>query len=363
MSASRLSTLAAGLLVLGADASYAHKTSKGYSVAPLSSESTLATTLTSYCTNTTISTVIKTSTKSTTSHVNVTVPIYSTVPTTKKTTIPITITETPTCTTTTPPPIITHNSCDQSCSITSPSVYMLIPTIYGTNTVDGAIVQPTATSTIWAFDLSEVSTIVGGTETKQLSLSDLGTDCPQSAEQSAIATMTDSRCDPILAAPDKIRTWASPCAACQRFGLFDPPYAIPTVTGGLVPTTVAQPPPPPPAPTTETAAPAPPPTTEAPAPTTAAPAPSISSVITTGPAGVIAVYYENGRAVATSTLAPPPAPSSTAPAAPTTTDAGQPPPYPQLPPLAAAASRHPRLSLRPLHRLVLRTATLLLHRL
>ncbi|KAK8111604.1 uncharacterized protein PG998_008061 [Apiospora kogelbergensis] len=108
---------------------------------------------------------------------------------------------------------------------------MLIPTIYGTNTVDGAIVQPTATSTIWAFDLSEVSTIVGGTETKQLSLSDLGTDCPQSAEQSAIATMTDSRCDPILAAPDKIRAWASPCAACQRFGLFDPPYAIPTVTG------------------------------------------------------------------------------------------------------------------------------------
>ncbi|KAK6834221.1 hypothetical protein PG987_008915 [Apiospora arundinis] len=380
MSASRLSTLTAGLLVLGADASYSvhpqqpapfhnvstaeqrtatlstaashvyttHETSKGYSVAPVSSQSTLATTLTSYCTNTTISTIIKTSTKPTTSYANVTVPHYTTVPTTKKTTIPVTITETPTCTTTTPPPIITHNSCDQSCSMsagtvnlffwptnndftyppthvdtalgytfTSPSVYMLIPTIYGTNTVDGGIVQPTATSAIWAFDLSEVSTIVGGTETKQLSLSDLGTDCPQTAEQSAIATMTDSRCDPILAAPDKIRAWASPCAACERFGLFDPPYAIPTITGAAAPppaptTTKA----PAPAPTTE--APAPPPTTEAPAPTTAAPAPSITSIITTGPAGVIAVYYENGRAVATSTLAPPPA-------APTTTNAGQQP--------------------------------------
>ncbi|KAK8066133.1 hypothetical protein PG997_012880 [Apiospora hydei] len=217
---------------------------------------------------------------------------------------------------------------------------MLIPTIYGTNTIDGATVQPTATSAIWAFDLSEVSTIVGGTATQQLSLSDLGTDCPQTAEASAIATMTDSRCDPILAAPDKIRAWASPCAACDRFGLFDPPYAIPTVTGGLVPTTAVQPPPPPPAPTTTVApaptteAPVPPPTTEAPAPTTAAPPPSITSVVTTGPAGVVAVYYENGRAIATSTLAPPLAPPSTATAAPTsavetaqpTTDAGQPAP-------------------------------------
>ncbi|KAK8034821.1 hypothetical protein PG993_009816 [Apiospora rasikravindrae] len=317
-----------------------HKTSKGYSAVPVPSKSTLATTLTSYCTNTTISTVIKSSTKHTTSHANVTVPHYTTVPTTKKTTIPVTITETPTCTTTTPPPVITHNSCDQTCSVTSPSVYMLIPTIYGTNTIDGAIVQPTATSAIWAFDLSEVSTIVGGTATQQLSLKDLGTDCPQTAEASAIATMVDSRCDPILAAPEKIRAWASPCAACERFGLFDPPYAIPTITGGLVPTTAVQPPPPPPAPTTTVApaptteAPAPPPTTEAPAPTTAAPPPSITSVITTGPAGVIAVYYENGRAIATSTLAPPPAPPSTATAAPTsaaesaqpTTDAGQPAP-------------------------------------
>lgn len=239
----------------------------------------------------------------------------------------------------------THVDTDLGYTFTSPSVYMLIPTIYGTNTVDGGIVQPTATSAVWGFDLSEVSTIEGGTSTKQLSLSDLGTDCPQTAATSEIATMVNSRCDPILAAPDKIRAWASPCAACDRFGLFDPPYAIPTITGGLVPTTIAQPPPPPtseapaPAPTTEapaptTEAPAPQPTTEAPAPTTAAPAPapSVSTAITTGPNGVVAVYYENGRAVATSTLAPPPPSASTATAAPTsaeesaqpTTDAGVP---------------------------------------
>ncbi|KAK8012302.1 hypothetical protein PG991_009677 [Apiospora marii] len=407
MPASRLSSLAMGLMVIGADASYTASnvyptektTSELYSVVPVTSQTTLATT--SYCTNTTISTVIKSSTKHTTTHANVTVPHYTVAPTV---TVPVTITETPTCTTTTPPPIITHNSCDQTCSMsagtvnlffwptdndyiypsthvdtdlgytfTSPSVYMLIPTIYGTNTVDGGIVQPTATSAVWGFDLSEVSTIEGGTATKQLSLSDLGTDCPQTAAASEIATMVDSRCDPILAAPDKIRAWASPCAACERFGLFDPPYAIPTITGGLVPTTTAQPPPPPtteapapaptteaPAPTTEapapqptteapapqptteapapqptTEAPAPQPTTEAPEPTTEAPAPapapSVSTAITTGPNGVVAVYYENGRAVATATLAPPPAsPSTTATAAPTsaeesaqpTTDAG-----------------------------------------
>ncbi|KAK8058903.1 hypothetical protein PG994_009351 [Apiospora phragmitis] len=323
MSAARLSSLAVGLLVLGADASY------------MPSKSTLATTLTSYCTNTTISTVIKTSTKHTTSHANVTVPHYTTIPTTEteKTTVPVTITETSTCTTTTPPPpIITHNSCDQTCSMSAGTVNLFFwPTTndftYPPTHVDTALgyTFPTATSAIWAFDLSEVSTIVGGTATQQLSLSDLGTDCPQTAEASAIATMTDSRCDPILAAPEKLRAWASPCAACGRFGLFDPPYAIPTITGGLIPTTVAQPPPPPPpAPTT----------TVAPAPTTEAPSPSISSVITTGPAGVIAVFYENGRAVATSTLAPPPPSLSTATAAPTsagesaqpTTDAGQPAP-------------------------------------
>ncbi|KAK8136710.1 hypothetical protein PG984_004650 [Apiospora sp. TS-2023a] len=249
----------------------------------------------------------------------------------------------------------THVDTDLGYTFTRPSVYMLIPTIYGINTIDGATVAPSATSAIWAFDLSEVSTIEGGTATKQLSLSDLGTDCPQTAAASEIATMTNSRCDPILAAPDKIRAWASPCAACDRFGLFDPPYAIPTITGGLVPTTIAQPPPPPPAPTTEapkpapttqapaptTEAPAPPapkPTTEAPAPTTAvpapAPAPSVSTAITTGANGVVAVIYENGRAVATSTLAPPPPSPSTATAAPTTaeesaqptTDAGVPAP-------------------------------------
>ncbi|KAF3013309.1 hypothetical protein E8E14_010912 [Neopestalotiopsis sp. 37M] len=119
---------------------------------------------------------------------------------------------------------------------TSPSVYMLVDVIYGTNSL--GIVGPSATSKIFPLDLDEVSTIVGGTVTEQLSLSDLGTDCPQSEPPSVIATLSDSRCDPILAAPDEVKSWAWPCNACGRFGLFDPPYAIPTLTGGLIgPTT------------------------------------------------------------------------------------------------------------------------------
>ncbi|KAK7953558.1 hypothetical protein PG996_014450 [Apiospora saccharicola] len=266
------------------------------------------------------------------------------------TTVPVIITETSTCTTTTPPPVITHNSCEQTCSMsagtvnlffwptdndfiypsthvdtdlgytfTRPSVYMLIPTIYGTNTIDGATVAPSATSAIWAFDLSEVSTIEGGTATKQLSLSDLGTDCPQTAAASEIATMTNSRCDPILAAPDKIRAWASPCAACDRFGLFDPPYAIPTITGGLVPTTIAQLPPPPPAPTTE--APKPAPTTQAPAPTTEAPAPKPTTEVPAPPAPQPTTEAPAPPAPQPTTEAPAPPPPTTEAPAPTTATA------------------------------------------
>jgi hypothetical protein len=133
---------------------------------------------------------------------------------------------------------------------------MFIPTAAGTNTA-GATVGPSTTNWMLPLDLYQVSTIAPGNTTRQLTLADLGTDCPQTADPTAIATMVDSRCDPVLAAPSQVRSWAYPCNACGRFGLFDPPYAVPTITGALVETTVVPPPPPP---VTVTAVPTPAPT-------------------------------------------------------------------------------------------------------
>ncbi|KAK4113459.1 hypothetical protein N656DRAFT_844372 [Canariomyces notabilis] len=121
-------------------------------------------------------------------------------------------------------------------TFTSPSVYMFIPTARGINT-RGEPAGPSTTAWMLPLDLYEVSTIapgLGGNVTRQLTLADLGTDCPQTADPTAIATMVDSRCDPMLAAPSQVRSWAYPCNACGRFGLFDPPYAVPTLTGSLV---------------------------------------------------------------------------------------------------------------------------------
>ncbi|KAK1763856.1 hypothetical protein QBC33DRAFT_548754 [Phialemonium atrogriseum] len=161
-------------------------------------------------------------------------------------------------------------------TFTSPSVYMLIPTARGTNSLGPA--GPSTTSWILALDLDEVSTIFDGSVTRQLTLSDLGTDCAQTADPSAIATMVDSRCDPVLAAPKQVSSWAYPCNACGRFGLFDPPYAIPTLTGSLIETTTQAPPP-----VTVT--------------TTAAPDPTSTPPVGT----VLVIYYVDGTAVATST--------------------------------------------------------------
>ncbi|ETS73913.1 hypothetical protein PFICI_13779 [Pestalotiopsis fici W106-1] len=185
---------------------------------------------------------------------------------------------------------------------TSPSVYMLVDVIYGTNSL--GVVGPSATSKIFPLDLDEVSTIVGGTATEQLSLSDLGTDCPQTAAPSVIATLSDSRCDPILAAPDEVKSWAWPCNACGRFGLFDPPYAIPTLTGGLIETTAT---------TTATAAtsaatgatPTAVTTTQVvvtPVTTTTSAveaADTTSEVISLGPSGIVIIAYYSGTALTT----------------------------------------------------------------
>ena len=137
---------------------------------------------------------------------------------------------------------------------TSPSVYLYVPTAVGTKS-GGQRAGPATSSWMIPQRLEEVSTIDGAGSTRQLTLADLRTDCPQSAEPSEIATMVNSACDPILAAPKTVSRWAFPCNACGRFGLFDPPYAVPTLPGGLVPTTA--PPPPPPPPVTVTAQPVP----------------------------------------------------------------------------------------------------------
>lgn len=118
---------------------------------------------------------------------------------------------------------------------TSPSVYMVIDNIYGYNTAGRA--GPSGTSVVFPLDLDQVSTIIPeGSITQQLTLSDLGIDCPQTEAESVIATAApNARCDPILAAPKPVKSWASPCNACGNFGLFDPPYAVAPLTGGLVP--------------------------------------------------------------------------------------------------------------------------------
>ncbi|CAP65114.1 uncharacterized protein PODANS_5_6960 [Podospora anserina S mat+] len=153
-----------------------------------------------------------------------------------------------------------------SYTFTSPSVYMYIPSAQGVNTL-GERVEPSTTNWILPLDLYEVSTIARGSNaTRQLTLADLGTNCPQTYNPTAIATIPRD-CDPMLAAPSQVRSWAYPCNACGRFGLFDPPYAVPTTTGLLGPSTVvvtaepitvtappvvetSPPPPPPPPPVT-----------------------------------------------------------------------------------------------------------------
>jgi len=188
----------------------------------------------------------------------------------------------------------THVDKELGYTFTSPSVYLLVPTAAGVNYPNATAplpqeALPYTTSWILELDLYEVSTIASGSITRQLTLSDLGTDCPRSVDKTAIATLPQS-CNPILAAPKQVSSWAYPCNACSRFGLVDPPYAVPTLTGPLIeePTTVVLPP----VEVTVTASPPPPPPAP-PAPTTTmAPAPAEPEV------GVVEVvyYYEDGVA-------------------------------------------------------------------
>ncbi|KAI1815445.1 hypothetical protein GGS20DRAFT_576211 [Poronia punctata] len=222
---------------------------------------------------TTTETETETETETVTTVIPTTKPTTIIVPTTKPTTIPTTLPTTITIPTTIPttlPTTITipttlttsvYEECPKTCSVeagtvrlfywptsesytypstwvdeglgytfTSPSVYMVINTIYGTNAASGRV-GPQATNKIFAADLDELSTIdVKDGATRQLTLNDLKTNCPQSVPASVIATtIPDGHCDFSLLAPSTVKEWASPCNACGRLGLFDPPYAIPTI--------------------------------------------------------------------------------------------------------------------------------------
>jgi len=94
---------------------------------------------------------------------------------------------------------------------TSPSVYLVINTIYGTNSAEGRV-GPSATSKVFAVDLDEVSTLdLKNGATRQLTLNDLHTNCPQSIAPEVIATtIPDGHCDFSLLAPSTVKEWASP---------------------------------------------------------------------------------------------------------------------------------------------------------
>ncbi|KGO75184.1 hypothetical protein PITC_072670 [Penicillium italicum] len=135
----------------------------------------------------------------------------------------------------------------------SPSVYMVVSTLYGWNPC--GLLGPSTSREVFAFDLTEVSTLVPYTDltettrraTRQLYLSDLGVGCATEYNKTELATQThpmkadDTRCNPFLVVPAAIKQYGYPywlhCGvAHNKFGLFDPPYAIPP-TDELIPTT------------------------------------------------------------------------------------------------------------------------------
>jgi hypothetical protein len=124
-------------------------------------------------------------------------------------------------------------------------------------------IGPTASDIVFAMNLADVSTLVptnpGDNAERahrtQLTLNDLGTDCPQTAdatytgpqnwgdavkEFSSYTKNEFNRCNPRLAIPMAIKQYGYPYwKHCNiwgnEFGWFDPPGAVPTVTGGYLP--------------------------------------------------------------------------------------------------------------------------------
>ncbi len=143
---------------------------------------------------------------------------------------------------------------------------MIINTLHASN--ECGPLGPAPTSAVFAFDLTDVSTLVPYTpsqtepqQTRQLYLSDLGLDCSAKFNISKIETQTHytkdagHRCNPRLAVPIQIKRYGYPYwSHCGNvgyaFGLFDPPYAQSPVGGPLVSTTTPSGPTGPPSATT-----------------------------------------------------------------------------------------------------------------
>ncbi|KAK9419128.1 hypothetical protein SUNI508_01105 [Seiridium unicorne] len=140
---------------------------------------------------------------------------------------------------------------------TSPSVYMIVNTLYGSNPC--GLLGPSTSRHLFSFDLTQVSTFIpypdedvkSGWHPRQLELSDLDTSCSGSYDVSSLQTEThptqgdEARCNPRLNAPADITKWGYPYwKHCNmkndRLGLFDPPYAVSLIHGFADPTTAAE---------------------------------------------------------------------------------------------------------------------------
>lgn len=131
---------------------------------------------------------------------------------------------------------------------------MVINTVYGWNRCGP--LGPTSSNAVFAFDITDVFTLVPYTDmaattrrsTRQLDLSDLGTHCTSAYNISSIQTLTHplkndaDRCNPNMIIPHAIKLYGLPywnhCGNVgNKFGLFDPPYAVPPLEGLLAPAT------------------------------------------------------------------------------------------------------------------------------
>ncbi|KAG9237134.1 hypothetical protein BJ875DRAFT_174735 [Amylocarpus encephaloides] len=119
----------------------------------------------------------------------------------------------------------------------------------------GAQLGPTMANKFFAFHLTDVSTLqpyanereTGPMTTRQLTLSDLYSDCPPVADTSSLSSQTHPlqgdrgyRCFPRFAIPSQIKEWGKPwwnnCeVAGESLGLVDPPLALQTNTQGIIP--------------------------------------------------------------------------------------------------------------------------------
>ena len=239
--------------------------------------------------------------------------------------------------------------------MTSPSIYLILKTVDAIN--DCGRLGPTFTNRVMAMDPSSVRTLrlyenesatsmIGTPEV--LDLDDIATDCGHAQFQGDItdgpnwtkhplASDSFNRCSPRIEWPPEIQSlgrkyWEHCGIPGTKYGLFDPPGAVPPVTGGLLPSPApvivpsttpaaaiptAAPPVSPPTPSSPIAEPAPspaasqvnpvqtlqnqgsPPVTQGGAmptaqpPTPVAPSPPSSVRISAGGGNVASTYYAN----------------------------------------------------------------------